>query len=79
MKAMVFLAYILIGLIGCRAQFPQSESQFDFLGVKPYTFTSHEGDTMQAELGRLRVPENRGDPNSNLITLAFMERAKNNL
>ncbi|HVG43207.1 MAG TPA: alpha/beta fold hydrolase, partial [Longimicrobium sp.] len=35
-------------------------------------FTSRTGDTVPAELGRLLVPENRADPRSRMIEIAFV-------
>jgi len=42
------------------------------LKLKPYTFENGKGEKVEAEFGTLPVPENRGDPNSNLIELAFV-------
>ncbi|HEX8244906.1 MAG TPA: alpha/beta fold hydrolase [Longimicrobium sp.] len=39
---------------------------------EPYTFATRSGDTVAAELGRVRVPENRADPRSRAIELAFV-------
>lgn len=40
--------------------------------LSPYVYKSARGDTVNAELGVLIVPETRGDPKSNLIELAFV-------
>jgi pimeloyl-ACP methyl ester carboxylesterase len=42
------------------------------LKIKPYVFENGKGEKVDAELGTLLVPENRGDPQSNLIELAFV-------
>lgn len=40
--------------------------------IKPYVFENGKGEKVDAELGILLVPENRSDPQSNLIELAFV-------
>jgi pimeloyl-ACP methyl ester carboxylesterase len=42
------------------------------LRIKPYTFTNAAGEKTESEFGTLLVPENRSDPQSNLIELAFV-------
>ena len=42
------------------------------LKIKPYTFQNGKGEKVPAEFGTLLVPENRSDPQSNLIELAFV-------
>ncbi len=42
------------------------------LRIKPYVFEYGENGKTDAELGTLLVPENRSDPQSNLIELAFV-------
>ena len=42
------------------------------LTIKPYVFENRKGEKVDAELGVLLVPENRRDPQSNLIELAFV-------
>ncbi|MCA1576309.1 MAG: alpha/beta hydrolase [Acidobacteria bacterium] len=42
------------------------------LKIKPYTFETIRGEKVPAEFGTLLVPEKRGDPDSNLIELAFV-------
>jgi pimeloyl-ACP methyl ester carboxylesterase len=43
------------------------------LKIKPYTFeTNDKKEKVDAEFGTLLVPENRSDPDSNLIELAFV-------
>ena len=42
------------------------------LKIKPYTFENDKHEQVNAEFGTLRVPENRSNPESNLIELAFV-------
>lgn len=42
------------------------------LKMKPYTFKNQKGEKVDSEFGTLFVPENRSDPESNLIELAFV-------
>jgi len=42
------------------------------LKIKPYTFENNKKEKVDAEFGTLFVPENRSDPESNLIELAFV-------
>src|ERR671921_342969 len=42
------------------------------LKIKPYTFETTRGEKVPAEFGTLLVPEKRGNPDSNLIELAFV-------
>jgi pimeloyl-ACP methyl ester carboxylesterase len=42
------------------------------LKIKPYTFETNRKEKVDAEFGTLFVPENRSDPESNLIELAFV-------
>ncbi len=42
------------------------------LHLEPYTFRTFDGKTLPAELGKLTVAENRLDPKSRRITLAFV-------
>lgn len=46
------------------------------LKLKPYTFENSKGEKVDSEFGTLLVPENRSNPESNLIELAFV-RFKN--
>src|SRR5262245_16564922 len=41
------------------------------LKIKPYTFENGQKEKVDAEFGTLLVPENRSNPQSNLIELAF--------
>jgi pimeloyl-ACP methyl ester carboxylesterase len=42
------------------------------LKIKPYAFANNKGEKVPSEFGTLLVPENRSDPESNLIELAFV-------
>lgn len=42
------------------------------LKLKPHTYENSKGEKTPAEFGTLLVPENRSDPQSNLIELAFV-------
>jgi pimeloyl-ACP methyl ester carboxylesterase len=42
------------------------------LKIKPYTFENDKKEKVESEFGTLLVPENRSDPQSNLIELAFV-------
>lgn len=50
------------------AQAPEAPA----LEMEPYAFENHDGTTVQAELGRLTVPENRHRPDSRSIELSFV-------
>jgi pimeloyl-ACP methyl ester carboxylesterase len=57
----------LLLLLSATPAFPASELQ-----LRPYTFVSTRKDTVAAEWGTLRVPENRSKPGSRTIELAFV-------
>ena len=42
------------------------------LAVEPHTFTAADGRTVEAEVGRFRVPENRDRPDGSTVGLAFV-------
>src|SRR4026208_2353011 len=42
------------------------------LKIKPYTFENFRAEKVDAEFGTLLVPENRSNPDTNLIELAFV-------
>src|SRR6185312_2008516 len=42
------------------------------LKLKPYTFENSNKEKVESEFGTLFVPENRSNPESNLIELAFV-------
>jgi pimeloyl-ACP methyl ester carboxylesterase len=49
-----------------------SQQKAGALRIKPYTFENAKGEKVQAEFGTLQVPENRKNPEGNLIELAFV-------
>jgi pimeloyl-ACP methyl ester carboxylesterase len=49
-----------------------AQSKAGDLKIQPYVFENAKGEKVEAERGILRVPENRSDPQSNLIELAFV-------
>jgi pimeloyl-ACP methyl ester carboxylesterase len=58
---------ILLSGVGATAQRKAGD-----LTIRPYVFENGKGEKVDAELGVLLVPENRRDPQSNLIELAFV-------
>jgi pimeloyl-ACP methyl ester carboxylesterase len=63
----MLLAIILLSVVAVVAQHKAGD-----LTIKPYVFENEKGEKVDAELGVLFVPENRRDPQSNLIELAFV-------
>jgi pimeloyl-ACP methyl ester carboxylesterase len=61
------LLVVLMGAIEINAQ-PKA----GVLKLKPYTFENNKGEKVESEFGTLLVPENRSNPQSNLIELAFV-------
>lgn len=57
------------GLAATRSAAAQSTAD---LVVEPYTFHADDGRTVEAELGRFRVPENRRDGGDRTVELAFV-------
>jgi pimeloyl-ACP methyl ester carboxylesterase len=49
-----------------------ANAQAGTLKIKPYTFENEKGEKVESEFGSLLVPENRSNPQSNLIELAFV-------
>jgi pimeloyl-ACP methyl ester carboxylesterase len=48
------------------------QASTDDLKLEPYVFETYDGRKVNAELGRLSVPENRRNPRSRLIELVFV-------
>ena len=66
-KAIQLLLCLLLVALPATAQ-----QKAGTLKLKPYTFENSKGEKVDSEFGTLLVPEKRGDPNSNLIELAFV-------
>ena len=49
-----------------------AQQKAGILKLKPYTFENSKKEKVESEFGTLFVPENRTDPQSNLIELAFV-------
>jgi pimeloyl-ACP methyl ester carboxylesterase len=63
------LMQLALLLLAASATLAQHAGQ---LKIEPYTFEAANNEKVEAELGRLYVPENRRNPNSKLIELAFV-------
>ena len=63
---LLFLAFLLF-TVSAGAQ-----QKAGTLKLKPYTFENDKKEKVEAEFGTLFVPENRSNPQSNLIELAFV-------
>ena len=66
-KCALFILVLLFNVSAVQAQ-----QKAGSLRLKPYAFENDKGEKTPAEFGTLLVPENRSDPNSNLIELAFV-------
>jgi len=61
-----------LALVAAFAATADAQRKAGDLSIKPYVFESANGEKVDAEFGTLVVPENRRDPHSNLIELAFV-------
>lgn len=59
-------------LLSCLPFVAQAQPKAGDLKLEPYVFEAANKEKVDAELGRLLVPENRRNPNSKLIELAFV-------
>lgn len=66
------LLVLAVSLAGCRASAPQLAAPAERAQFEPYLFKSGTGVEVPAELGSFRVPEQRGNPNSRMLTLRFV-------
>ncbi|HUQ33389.1 MAG TPA: alpha/beta hydrolase, partial [Pyrinomonadaceae bacterium] len=66
-KCVLLCVVILLCAVSAAAQRKAGD-----LTIKPYVFENEKKEKVDAELGVLLVPENRRDPQSNLIELAFV-------
>ena len=76
----VWLSSIILATFLASASSATAQSKAGDLKIQPYVFENSRGEKVDAERGILRVPENRSDPQSNLIELAlvrFKSTAKN--
>lgn len=62
----------LLCLAACSTSVAHDSVQPTALSIEPYTFATRDGRSVEAELGRFSVPENRAKPNSRRIELAFV-------
>lgn len=67
MKLLFVLAVILMSMTLCLGQQKPGD-----LKIEPYVFENSKKEKVDAELGRLFVPENRNNPQSRLIELSFV-------
>ncbi len=68
------MKYVLVAafaLAAC-ATLPAADAPAPELRVEPYTFTARDGRSVEAEIGRFSVPENRASPGGRQIELAFV-------
>lgn len=61
-----------IGVVLLSSHFSLAQQKSGDLRIGPYVFESSQKQRVDAELGRLLVPENRSNPESKLIELAFV-------
>ncbi|HVG28907.1 MAG TPA: alpha/beta fold hydrolase [Pyrinomonadaceae bacterium] len=62
----------LLALVAVCAAPATAQRKAGDLTVRPYVFENAKGEKTDAEFGTLLVPENRGNPQGNLIELAFV-------
>jgi pimeloyl-ACP methyl ester carboxylesterase len=63
---------LLLILLVLTAATVNSQPRPGALKLKPHTFENDKGEKVDSEFGTLFVPENRSNPDSNLIELAFV-------
>lgn len=66
-KFLLVSAIVLMPFVICSGQ-----QKADDLKIEPYVFENSKKEKINAEFGKLTVPENRTNPNSRLIELAFV-------
>ncbi len=66
------LALVVVSAAGAAGLLAASPPAIEF---EPYTFESYTGEKVEAELGRMTVPENRSKPDSRTIELRFVRFA----
>ena len=63
---------LLAGCLHAAAAMAAAPSEIPTLRLEPYAFEIGDGNTVDAEMGTLVVPENRDDPESRTLELAFV-------
>src|SRR5688500_7586347 len=63
---------LIVVILLCNASISLAQQKAGSLKLKPYSFENSKGEKTAAEFGTLLVPENRNNPQSNLIELAFV-------
>jgi pimeloyl-ACP methyl ester carboxylesterase len=71
MKATLFILFALVFTLMIDSTRPVS-AQTNNLTISPYTFENSKKEKVEAELGRLTVPENRSKKNGKTIEVAFV-------
>lgn len=66
------LLVLTVALASCRPSAQQPASPVERATFEPFTFKSGSGVEVPAELGSFRVPEQRGNPASRMLTLHFV-------
>ena len=66
------LLVLAVALVSCRPSAPQPALSTERASFEPFTFKSGSGVEVPAELGSFRVPEQRGNPASRMLTLRFV-------
>lgn len=66
-KLLLTFAIIFASFVICTGQ-----QKADDLKIEPYVFENAKKEKVDAEFGKLTVPENRNDPKSRLIEIAFV-------
>ncbi len=66
------VALLLLTLVVAASQIHAHEQREGDIKIEPYVFETSDKQTVDAEMGRLYVPEERGNLRSKLIELAFV-------
>jgi pimeloyl-ACP methyl ester carboxylesterase len=72
MHMAVWKCFLLLIVLSFLSNSIKAQPKSGTLKLKPHTFTSQKGEKVESEFGTLFVPENRSNPQSNLIELAFV-------
>lgn len=67
---------LLVLTLGWTMSFAQAPAKGEALRIEPYVFQSSKGENVDAEIGRLTVPENRRTPSGRSIELTFVRFKK---